>query len=331
MSKYKQPKISIDGFRSTLQEIEAQAVDLSSYYSYLKSLNLKKTAPEDCVFCGAGDSLACAKFAERLTNFRSRAFDPYDILLYPNVVKNKKVFFVSVSGKTRTNVVAAKSANQHGALETIAITANPESELARTCSRTIELKFWKAPELTPGTNSFTASLLASAMLFETPKNTDVKRLLEAARKSANSLSESMDDFPEASYHFVGSGLYYPIAMYGAAKIFELVGTQAEYQLTEEFSHLNLFSVDKKRSRIMIFPAGKKDAKSSRLCSLLKKCGFKTCIVPSFNEKIEPVWQSIFYSIILQYLALFIANKRGLERPAFLSNPVRRMVSDKMIY
>ncbi len=160
-----------------LNEIESQETDLIRYVSYMKNLGIEKVKPEDTVLCGAGDSLACVKFTERLMKFRLRAFDPYDILLYPNAIRNKRVFFVSVSGKTRANILAAKSARHHGAKETIAITANPDSELARSCSRLIELKFSKYDGLTPGTNSFTTSILACATLFKNLEMLNVKGMI----------------------------------------------------------------------------------------------------------------------------------------------------------
>lgn len=315
-------------FESTIKQIEAQENDLVSYISYIRSLKLESVNPEDAVFCGAGDSFACAKFAERLMNFKSRAFDPYDVILYPEVVRGKKVFFISVSGKTKSNILAAKAAKRRGARETIAITANTESELARSCSDTIELKFSRSEGLTPGTNSFTASLLACGMLFKNLPKLDFKETMENAKKWAGEVADS----PDAAYHFVGSGSFYAIAIYGAAKIFEFAGGAADYSLTEEFSHTNLFSIQKgKADRVIILRFGLNDEKATSLDAYLSANKITSLLIPIRAEKEHVLQRAVSYSIALQYLALNVARSRGLQRPAFLLDQERLEISNKMIY
>ncbi|HKW03965.1 MAG TPA: SIS domain-containing protein, partial [Nitrososphaerales archaeon] len=208
-----------NGFEPTLNQIEAQEKALPEYVSYLKALKIENVRPEEAVFCGAGDSFACAQFVERLMNFKPRAFDPYDVLLYPEIIRDKKVFFISVSGKTKSNILAAKLAKRRGAKETVAITADPESELAKSCTGTIELRFSKSAELTPGTLSFTTSLLACGMMFKNLPKLETKDSIQRAKSWAQELS----DAPISKYHFVGSGSFFAIAIYGAAKMFEFSG------------------------------------------------------------------------------------------------------------
>lgn len=316
------------GFGSTINEIEAQENDLKRYISYIRSLKIESIKPEEVVFCGAGDSFACAKFAERLMNFKPRAFDPYDVILYPEVVRDKKVFFLSVSGRTRSNILAAKAAKGRGARETIAITADPKSELATCCTDIIELKFSKSEGLTPGTNSFTCSLLACAMLFKNPPRFDVKEMIENAKAWAAGVSDSSNSV----YHFVGSGSFYAIGIYGAAKIFEFAGGIADYQLTEEFSHMNLFSLQRgEADKVIILRVGLNDQKATSLDAYLNANGIASFLIPIRLEKEHVLERAVSYSIALQYLALNVARNRGLQRPAFLLDQKRLAISNKMIY
>jgi glutamine---fructose-6-phosphate transaminase (isomerizing) len=315
-------------FQETVKQMEAQTDDLTEYSSYLRSLKLENVRPEDAVFCGAGDSLACARFAERLMNFKPRSFDPYDAILYPDVFRDKKVFFISVSGRTKSNIQAANIARRKGARETIAITANPESELAKSCSDFIELRFTKSGELTPGTNSFTASLLACGMLF---KNTLRIRAANAIA-NAKSWAKEIVTTSDSTFHFVGSGSFYAIAMYGAAKIYEFAGSAADYQLMEEFSHLNLFSLKGgNKDHTIILRFGSDDEKGKMLDATLTQAGFSSFLMPIEEEREHVLQRAIYYSIHLQYLALNIALLNGLKAPSFLTKTDSLKVSNKMIY
>ncbi|MHB8566135.1 MAG: SIS domain-containing protein [Nitrososphaerales archaeon] len=309
-------------FGATIVQIESQETDLHEYADYLSKVSPSDLEPDDAIFCGAGDSLACAIFIERLMNFKPRAFDPYDIMLYPEVLRGKKVYFISVSGRTRSNIEAAKLANRRGAITT-SVTANPDGVLARTCSNTIKLKFTSTRELTPGTNSFTASLLACASLFKNLPKFNVRKMLDSARVWAERNADG------SAYQFVGSGAFFGIAMYGAAKVSEFAGSPSSYQLTEEFSHMNLFAAGKEDS-IVILRFGKDDQKAKLLDSLLTKAGFRSILLPTLEEE-HVVVRALSYSIHLQYLALEVALQKKLERPAFLENRSVLRVSDKMIY
>lgn len=311
-------------FYSTIKEMESQEQDLPEYISYFRSLKLNKEIAEQTLFCGSGDSLACAQFTERLTYFKCRAIDPYDLMIYPNLARGKKVFFVSVSGRTIATVRAARIAKTNGARDIIAITSKNSSPLAKIASKVIELKFRKTPELTPGTNSFTTSLLACLLLFQRAPKLHMEQMIEEGKEWTRQVA----DFPGAVY-FVGGGDFLPLAMYGAAKMFEFVGGKAEYQLLEQFSHMNLFSIDKRRDRVFILRRRLDEEKALLLDANLTEVGVSSYLLPvNFNRKIE---LGFSYAILLQYLALKVALKRGLKQPSFLRRKELLHVSDRMIY
>ena len=315
----------MSGFDATRSQIEAQASDLPVYAKYLAILPIGNLEPKETIFCGAGDSLAAAKFIERLMNFEPRALDPYDFILYPEALRTKKkAFFLSVSGRTKTNIHAAKLARKKG-LITTAITANKNSELAKACSDVVELRFTPSDELTPGTNSFTSMLLAVSSLFKLPPKIEAARMISQSRDWAKEYASK-----NGAYHFVASGSFYGIAMYGSAKIGEFVGSRSTYQLTEEFSHMNLFSLEKD-DKVIILRFGKEDEKAKDLDASLITAGVKSILLPTLAEREHVVHRAIWYSILLQYLALEVAKKRGKKRPSFLERESLLNASNRMIY
>ena len=312
-------------FESTIAQTESQVTDLPEYAEYLSSLGIAPMDPQQCLFVGAGDSLAVACFAERLSGYRARAFDPYDLMENPELAKEKSVYIISVSGKTRANIEAAASAGPF-AKEVVAITANDQSPLAKDASRVLRLKFSKKSSgLTPGTNSFACSLLAVSFLLgpREPK-LDISKMIEEAQRMVRSVPK-----PSRSVHFVGSGLYFPLAMYGYAKVCEFMGGLGDYQLVEEFSHMNLFSV-REEDLVVILPAGLEDRRSLELHSHLGRAGVRSLLL-SFDQHMGKVEQAISYSIQLQYLALTLAQLAGLQQPAFLEKKKLLEISNKMIY
>jgi fructoselysine-6-P-deglycase FrlB-like protein len=313
-------------FDSTIKEIEAQTKDLPDYVSYFESLK-RKEKPENAIFCGSGDSLACALFVERVTEFRARAMDPYDLIICPKIARGKSVYFVSVSGKTLTNIRAARIIKRYDPRKTIAVTANPGSLLVKSCSETIELKFAKSPSITPGTNSFTTSLLACSLLFNKAPRLEVGQMIENAKEWAKGSGNAYN----GTYHFVGSGPFFALALYGAAKLFEFARERATYQLIEQFSHLNLFSIDREKDSVFILRSKLDEEKAKFLDANLTQAGVRSYLLPMEAKRHSSIELAISYAIHLQFLALEVAQKRGLDEPAFLKDKEILMVSDSMIY
>ncbi|MDA4129874.1 MAG: hypothetical protein OK457_03810 [Thaumarchaeota archaeon] len=311
-------------FESTKGEMEAQRQDLPNYVSYLDSLNLRPPDPDKAIFVGAGDSLAACGFVERLFDFAPKSLDPYDLIQYPELARNKSVFILSISGRTKANVEAAW-ASAKLSKEIIAITTNENSDLAKVSSRVVPLKFTKFPGLTPGTNSFTISMLAAcAILGKTPYQPDFTRIMALAQKERYGSGE-----PPRARHFVGSGKYYPLAMYGYAKNCEVLGGPGDYQLVEEFSHMNLFSLQG-NDCVVILPNGEGDLRSQNLHARLVEAGVNSLLL-DFDSAYDKITQGIYYAVQLQYFALSLAQRKGLRQPAFLEKKKFLEISDKLIY
>jgi fructoselysine-6-P-deglycase FrlB-like protein len=309
------------------EEIRYQIDDLPAFSRYLGSLG---TPPDSerlgtgCAFVGAGDSFAAAKAAEYLSEFRARALDPYDLLQNPTIAEGKHVYMISVSGRTRTNIEAAKAV--HGiARRVTAITSDARSALAANCDDVIELRFRKTGAVTLGTVSFTTTLLACcSRVRELPMIPDLLPIFEGYVKWSDAI-----ELPTAGTVFiVGTGLGYCMAVYGAAKIFEVLGSKSQYQATEQFSHMELFSLAE-GDFILLIPASGKDRKVAQLESLLVGGGWnvaKTSLIGG-----DEVVHSILTSMQLQVLIWRTALRLGLEECSFKKKEKHLRISNRMIY
>src|SRR5947209_8497511 len=228
------------------EEISNQAQDLPGFASQLRQKHLPKLERSSLVFVGSGDSYATAVFAQELSRRESVASDPYELLTNISRIRGKNLVIISVSGRTKTNTELARKAKRI-ARETIAVTANPESPLAKECDQTLQLKYRTAGVLTSGTVSFTTSLLACALLLGSlPRTVQIKSALTDAARWATTLKQ----VSERSFLFTGSGVNYALSLYGAAKINEVLGAKAEVAYPEQLGHAKLFTIDKERDVIV---------------------------------------------------------------------------------
>ena len=127
---------------------------------------------------------------------------------------------------------------------------------------------------------------------------------------------------------VGTGLSYCMAIYGAAKIFEVLGSKSQYQATEQFSHMELFSLSE-GDFVLLIPASGSDVKAAQLEDALTHSGWKVAKT-SLNEGDEVV-HSILTSMQLQVLVWRTALRLGLEEFSFKKKEKHLRISDKMIY
>jgi len=309
------------------EEIRYQLDDLPAFRQHLRSLNLHRHAENEeqsYVFTGAGDSFAAAKAAEHLSGFRAKALDPYDICLRPNLLKGKHLFVISVSGRTKTNIEAARAVR--GIAEKVtAITADDQSLLAHNCGDCIRLRFRRTGELTPGTGSFTATLLACySKIRALPKITNLDRMFDECVRWSDALELSSG----GTTFMVGTGLNYSMAMYGAAKMYEVLGWRSQYQATEQFSHMELFSLCE-RDVVLLLPDSSKDSKAGRLENLLRGNGWKVArIDPGYDDAILG---SIATAMCLQILTWRVALKAELKECSFKAKGRHLHLSDEMIY
>jgi len=313
--------------RSMFEEIKYQIDDLPAYNRYLGSLDPppdSERAGTNCIFIGAGDSFAAAKAAEYLSGFRAKALDPYDLLLNPGIADGSHLFVISVSGRTRTNIEAAEAAR--GIAKRItAITSDAQSVLARTCDDLIKLDFRKTGGLTPGTVSFTTTLLACYSRVRKPATIpDLTPVFDRCVR----WSDTVELPAQGTVFIVGTGLSYCMAMYGAAKIYEVLGWKSQYQATEQFSHMELFSLDQ-GDGVLFISDSKEDRKIAQLESLLAGGGWNVARISLIDG--DEVVHSIQAAMHLQVLVWRTAVRLGLEECSFKMKEKHLRISGTMIY
>jgi len=312
---------SIDVMRD---EIEDQIEALPAFASQLEQYgSARRSDSSDLIFTGSGDSYASSLFAHYFSNGLSPVADPYELMSTPDLCDDKIVFITSVSGRTKANVRLAKRIRKISR-KRIAITANPLSPLARECDDTINLLYRNRGLVTPGTLSFTLSLLAVASRI---KALPLLRGLDGIDERARKWSKRLKIFPHGDFLLLGSGIGYALSAYGAFKIHEVLGQPAEYEHTEQVGHSRLFSL-RKNDNIICF-ATVSDERTAQVSRTLTENGFHSQLLTS--NTLDPVIAGLEAAFSYQHLAVNLAKKRRLNKVAFLTDKVRLALSSRLIY
>lgn len=155
---------------STVAALESE---IQLQLDFLKNFQPQKPIPKQkqrkTIFCGAGDSFVSALLAEVFSDFRIRTIDPLDLSKNMNILRNRDLYVVSISGNTMSNILLAKKAKN-----AVAITSIPSSKLARASKKIILLKFKKSWLQTAGSITF---LQAHSRAFHLPLNTKCLTML----------------------------------------------------------------------------------------------------------------------------------------------------------
>jgi len=307
------------------EEIHSQTEDLPAFATELgKDHRFRHLDPSSSVFTGSGDSFASSLFAHYLSEMQAFAADPFELQLYPQVTRNKTLFITSVSGKTRTNIRLARKV-KGVAKKRVAITANPQSPLAKECDDVIQLRYRSSGIPTSGTASFSTSLLAVASLIRRLPKLGSLRIME---RRAAEWARRLRVHPRGEFLFVGSGTGYSLAMYAAFKIHEVLGIPAQYQLTEQLGHSQLFSL-REKSGNLLFLAPSLDEKTSEVFRVLSKSGFNAYLLK--NDRRDPFLGTLQVMYSLQHLALNLGRKMELQECAFLKDKKTLALSNRLIY
>jgi glucosamine 6-phosphate synthetase-like amidotransferase/phosphosugar isomerase protein len=288
------------------QEIEYQVTDLARF---VREAGIKKLSTNEqarSIFTGAGDSFAAAMVAGYASDHKVRCVDPLCISLNPAIVKNGTLYLFSVSGNTSANINAARVSKG-----TVAVTANSNSTLAKLCDEVVEIKFRNTGILTAGSISFTTTMLAAFSLIKNVQLRDLRRLFVKAEKDAAvNLTGHV--------YVIGNGITYPLAMYGCAKMYEVLGIKAQYAMLEQFCHMELFSV-KENDTIMII---------SEEGELAARLG---CNIKHFKAEGSLEDKLLYYSMLLQLVVLYNAKRRKLKECYFIKSNKLRNISSSLIY
>ena len=301
-----------------MNSIEAYEKDIEHQLAFLKFFKKQKplssNLQKNILFTGSGDSLVSSMLAQSFSNGLVTAMDPLDLYSNKDLVKSKHVYFVSISGNTITNIRTAKNAKN-----ATAITSDPNSKLAKVSHNTILLTSPNSGVFTAGSISFLESALTCVSLVRKiviPKN---DKLFFKAKHDASKTKISKRLF------ILGNAYTYPLAMYCAAKFYELLGYDAHYCRLEQFSHMELFST-KKGDTVIIFE--KRNPHNKQLGKNLQKIGINV-IHPDVPS--ESISQMIYFTFFSQLLSLNEAKKKKKNDCYFVTADKIRNVSNQMIY
>lgn len=157
---------------------------------------------------------------------------------------------ISSSGEVARTIEALEMGNEIGA-QTLAITSNVESALARTADHVLPVNLPDFPS-GPGLLSYLGSMLMGyALAARLCDNTSAQRLSEVLETLPMVLERWMPDQLKLGRRFanevldgtcviIGGGPAYASALFGAAKIIETAGERVWAQELEEWAHLEYF-------------------------------------------------------------------------------------------
>ena len=278
-------------------------------------------APKGSVFVGAGDSYAVALAAFHMSKGAVLAFDPYSLSFFPEIAAGREVYFVSASGRTSSNIAAARKVKGL-ARQTFAITADGGSKLARSTKQTVKLPM-ALVQRTPGLLSFSLSLVAALRISLGTLSCDFGRALNGAERAGRSVS-----FARGTTYFLGNSAAYAVAMYAQSKTHEFLGAKAHAELLEEFSHLELFSL-RRNDSVNAFGGFDPSGSGPRLSRALSRRGYDAHVIePMGTSDVEQLFHSVF---AVQSAVLRETRASGLDGPRFLKAKKSLEISDAMIY
>ena len=300
-----------------MESMAAYTTDLNRQVAAINSFTgpppLSKTGLRSAIFTGSGDSLAAAMLAEALSGYVAQAIDPLELYRNPSMIGNRGLYIVSVSGRTITNIRLAES---H---PSTAITADPQSRLARAANRTIHLDFPNSDVLTAGSISFLNSALVCMSLVRPVQTDGAGTIFDKAKKDAANTA-----ITGGRLFLVGDQHSFPVAMYAAAKIYEILGLDAHYCRTEQFAHMELFSA---RSGDQVILLGNKDAHARSLAEQLRAEGI-TCTMANPGSS-DPVQSILYHTFYAQHLPLNLVG--GRRKVHFMEARGLKRASDSLIY
>ena len=313
-----------------MRSIEAMETEIAYQLEELEKLELPRPqiSFDDSVITGSGDSYVASLVTRYVSDYNTICCHPMDIVLNPAIARNRKVYLLSLSGSTRATICAAQVAKKV-ALRTIAITARPESRLAKSSDDIISIRYNSTNVPTSGTIGFTASMLCCLSLVSEVDNLkDVKNIYNESIP----LAEYLADYKikrSAANIFLGNGIMYPAALYGSLKMNEVFGVRSLGYSLDEFCHSPIFSV-KSNDRIIILGNDECDQRISKtMMAELSELDVTTLYVDCRKRTmIERLIKSIF---LLQLYAVKLAVNNRLKDCYFLRNQRLLALSSQLIY
>ncbi len=338
-------------------EFDARDEQIRLLMSRRECLSVKRI-----VITGCGDShmagLAAELAFEQLAGIPTepmramkagRYASPYVI---SHQVDNPLVIGISVSGTVaRTREALGLFAAQ--GYPTMAITGDPTSPLAQIADKVIDCSIPEYP-FAPGVRNYRMSLLALYLLAirlgevqHRYSPDEAARLRQSLRGTAETIEATIERVgdetarlalalaEEKSFVYVGDGPNFATALFGAAKVIEAAGRHAMGQESEEWAHLQFYSVvETATPTFLISPGYRGHDRVGDLLGPLKRIGRPViAIVPEGDSLVGPAadwllpvvgqtpeaFTPMVYPVAAELFAAHLADAVG-ERFFRLGNP-----------
>ena len=156
----------------------------------------------------------------------------------------EQVVLMSRSGETTEVLRAAELLQKHPAVQTLAVTCNPQSPLETLCTHSFKLT-WADEKSTVMTRSFTAILLAFQRLGlqfvgDNQFSGALDQLPQRGQQWLDANAKKIQEFTArkkfADYVFLGQGAHYWLAQEAGLKVTEMSSSYAQVYHSLEFRH-----------------------------------------------------------------------------------------------
>jgi fructoselysine-6-P-deglycase FrlB-like protein len=264
---------------------------------------------------GCGDSLFAAKaiaMHARALGWDLRPATAAEMLWDAPIAEGDTVIGVSISGSTRRTVEALRATSARGAV-TIAVTLNPDSDLARAADSKLALPYTPVSRaIPPGLDYHVTVLALAALLGEVPGAAIGAHAAEATGPILAQVREIAEQLPtDARFFFLGGGAARGSAAFGAAKLHEAGGLDAWSFEAENFAHGGLFVPRSGDHVVLCGASGPVDARTLALEPDLKRLGL-TVSRAGLAEGLTPLVAAFDAALHAQCLCLAVAERLDLD-------------------
>jgi glucosamine--fructose-6-phosphate aminotransferase (isomerizing) len=338
---YREIKSQSETWTSTLNSFQGQSAGLPGFFNKPCS---------EIIFTGCGStyylSMTASVIWQSLTGTTARALPASELWLFPGVYfsgQDPLLVTISRSGETTETLRALDAFRERTGRESLAITCNPQSRLAR--ESTFNLIARNAEEKSVAqTRSFTSMLLlaqaAAGLAARQPDYlarlalipTAFNRLLLAYEGLAKQLAE---DFRLNHMVFLGSGANYGLACEAMLKMKEMSLTRSEAFHFLEFRHGPKSIVTEETLVIGLVSESAREEEGKVLAEM-RALGAKVLSLSEsqadlsagetvqINSGLDDLARGALYLPVLQLMAYYRAIDKGLnpDRPTNLEAVVR---------
>lgn len=303
-----------------MNSIESLKLEYNSQIEVLNTIHNQKLF-DNCIFVGSGDSYVAGLIVEFITDHKCVCYNASD-LINSSFIDDKTYCFISVTGRTKSNINVARRATEAG-VNTIAVTNNPDSKLAQVCKEIVPLDLKRTKSPIAGFDTFITNVVTCLQLagvsvpqkFGMWHNNGVE--LSGKILDSNTRFDRMED---AVVFLLGNNTLYPLAFYTSLKLTEFFGTTAVAHKLEEFCHSPVFGI-KKSHQLWILGQNEETVTKK-----LGRLGLKLSYIELYNQDIlSQLFESVFF---VQNLMILLAEKYGYTELRYLMmNDVLKASSD----